>query len=87
MTTLSVPAPVETSRNMKTFFIIWAGQLISITARHGGVRVQSVARAMEGGTYGQAIRVRNEATREILQVTLTGPQQAVMGPTPVAVAQ
>lgn len=30
MTTLSVSAPVETPKDMKTFFIIWAGQLISM---------------------------------------------------------
>jgi hypothetical protein len=42
---------------------------------------------MEGGSYGQTIRVKNEATREVFQVVLTGPQTATMNlATPVASA-
>jgi flagella basal body P-ring formation protein FlgA len=58
------------------------GQLVTITLTVGSVRVKTVARAMETGAYGQAIRVRNETTRDIFEVVLTGPQQGTMDPLP-----
>jgi hypothetical protein len=44
------------------------------------VSVKTVAKAMEGGSYGQTIRVKNEATNETYEVVLTGPQEGTMGP-------
>jgi len=40
------------------------------------VQIRSVARAMEQGSKGQTIKVRNEVTRDVLDVTVTGPQEA-----------
>lgn len=58
------------------------GQLVTISLTAGTIRVKTVARAMESGAYGQAIRVRNETTHDVLEVVLTGPQQATMDPIP-----
>jgi flagella basal body P-ring formation protein FlgA len=58
------------------------GQLVTISLTVGSIRVKTVARAMESGAYGQAIRVRNETTHDVLEVVLTGPQQATMDPIP-----
>ena len=54
------------------------GQFVTITLNRGSVRVKSVAKALEGGSYGQTIRVKNEATRDVYEVILTGPQEATM---------
>lgn len=54
------------------------GQFITITLDRGGFRVKTVARAMEGGSYGQTIKARNEATGDVYQVTLVAPQEGTM---------
>jgi hypothetical protein len=33
---------------------------------------------MESGTFGQTIRVKNEATKDVYEVVLTGPQTGEM---------
>jgi flagella basal body P-ring formation protein FlgA len=58
-----------------------AGQYVTVTLNQGTVQVKTVAKAMEEGSYGQSIKVRNEATKDVFDVTLTGPQTASMGPT------
>ncbi len=55
-----------------------AGQLISISLRQGSVELKTVGTAMEAGCYGQSIRVKNEETHDVLEVTLTGPQTAML---------
>lgn len=62
--------------------LVKPGQLVTITLTVGSVRVKTVGRAMEGGSFGQAIKVRNEATKDIFEVVLTGPQQGTMDPPP-----
>ena len=59
--------------------LVRTGQLVSILLQQGNVQVKTVARALEGGVYGQTIRVRNEGTKDVFPVTLTGPQTATMG--------
>jgi flagella basal body P-ring formation protein FlgA len=54
------------------------GQLVTVTVQTRGVQVRTVAKAVDEGTYGQTIRVRNEATKEMYDVTLTGPQTGVL---------
>lgn len=58
------------------------GQLVTIMLTVGSVRVKTVGRAMEGGSFGQAIKVRNETTKDVFEVVLTGPQQGTMDPLP-----
>ena len=52
--------------------LVKPGQLVTINLRKGTVELRSVARAMEEGSLGQTIRVRNENTRDVLDVTVTG---------------
>jgi len=54
------------------------GQFVTVTLTTANVKVKTVARALEAGSYGQTIRVKNEATKEIYEVVLTGPQTAEM---------
>jgi flagella basal body P-ring formation protein FlgA len=60
--------------------MVRAGELITITLTQGSVQIKSVARAMENGAFGESIRVKNEETRDVYQVTMTGPQAAEMEP-------
>lgn len=71
-----------TARTVDAVPLAKPGQLVTITLTVGSIRIKSVARAMESGSYGQAIRVRNETTRDTFEVVLTGPQQATMDPLP-----
>ena len=48
--------------------------------------MKTVARAMEEGSYGQTIRVKNEGTKDVFAVVMTGPQEATMGPAQAAEA-
>ena len=75
----SMLAPVELAR---------AGQLVTVLMRRGGVEVKSVATALQSGAAGDSIKVKNDLTREVFRVTLTGQQMAVLGASdPVASAE
>lgn len=71
---------VLAGRNLNPVLMVRSGQLVSVVLRQGAVEVKAVARAMEGGAYGQTIRVKNEQTNDVLEVTVSGPQEANMGP-------
>jgi flagella basal body P-ring formation protein FlgA len=73
-------ATIATAQLVEGVPLARAGQFISITANQGNVSVRSVAKAIEGGSYGQTIRVKSEITDEIFEVMLTGPQEATLGP-------
>lgn len=66
--------------------LVRAGQLVTVVLQQGSVQVKTVARAMEGGSFGQSIRVKNEATRDIFEVVLTGPQTGRLGSDAAAVS-
>jgi flagella basal body P-ring formation protein FlgA len=72
------PGTVMTARMVDALPLVRSGQFVTVTIQQGGVQIKTVATAMESGSYGQTIRVRNEETREIFEVTLTGPQEATM---------
>lgn len=74
------PGTVMTARMVDAVPLVRPGQLVTVSVLSGGIEIRSVARALQAGTNGQTVRVRNEATRDIYDVTMTGPQQAVMGP-------
>lgn len=74
------PGMVLTAKLVDAVPLVRPGQFVTITLAHGGIEVKTVAKALEGGAYGQTIRVRNETTRELFQVVITGPQSAVVGP-------
>lgn len=70
------PGVVFTSKLVEAAQLVRPGQFVTIEHGQGAVKVKIVAKAIDGGAYGQSIRVRNEATREIMRVTITGTQQA-----------
>lgn len=72
------PGTLVTAAMVEAVPLAKVGQFITVTLNRGTVRIKSVGKAMEGGSYGETIRVRNEATRDVYQVVLTGPQQGSM---------
>jgi flagella basal body P-ring formation protein FlgA len=73
------PGTVLTARMIEAAPMVRSGQLVTVTLASGGVQITTVARAMESGSYGQTIRVRNEVTRDQFEATVTGPQTAAIG--------
>ena len=74
------PGTVMTARTVQPVPLARTGQFVTVVLNRGGVRIKSVARAMGEGSYGQTIKVKNEATKDVYEVVLTGPQEASMGP-------
>jgi flagella basal body P-ring formation protein FlgA len=72
---------ILTPRLIEAAPLVRSGQLVTVTLEQGKVQITTVARAMEGGSFGQTIRAKNEATGNVYEVTLTGPQTARMSPT------
>jgi flagella basal body P-ring formation protein FlgA len=75
------PGTIMTSRMVDAVPLVKAGQFVTVTVTQGGVQIKTVAQAMEAGSYGQTIRAKNEETRDIFEVTMTGPQAATMNAT------
>lgn len=75
------PGAAVTSRMVEPLEYVKQGQLVTVTLNVGGVSVTTAGRAMEAGSYGQCINVRNEETHDMYQVTITGPQAGLMTPT------
>jgi flagella basal body P-ring formation protein FlgA len=73
------PGTVMTGQLVNAVPLVKPGQLVTINLRHGSVELRSVARAMEQGSMGQTIRVRNENTRDMLDVTVIGAQEGRLG--------
>jgi flagella basal body P-ring formation protein FlgA len=73
------PGSLITAQLIESVPLVKPGQLVTITLRRGNIQLRSVARAMEQGSMGQTIRVRNENTRDVLDVTVTGAQEARLG--------
>ena len=74
------PGTILTARLIDAVPLVKPGQYVTISLQQGGVTVKSVAKAVEGGAFGQTIRVKNETTKDIFEVVVTGPQAARMGP-------
>jgi flagella basal body P-ring formation protein FlgA len=72
------PGVVLTSRMLAPVELVRSGQLVTVLMRRGAVEVKSVAVALQSGSDGQTIKVKNEKTNEIYQVILTGRQTAVL---------
>lgn len=77
------PGTVLTVRTLNPMLLVKTGQLVTVTLVQGAFEVKAVARAMEGGAFGNNVRLKNETTGDVLQATVTGPQQARLGP-PIA---
>lgn len=77
------PGMVMTARMVNAVDLVRPGQFVTVTLSSGGVRIKTVARAKESGSYGQTVKVQNDATREMYEVVLTGPQAGTISPTGV----
>jgi flagella basal body P-ring formation protein FlgA len=73
------PGTIMIARMVDPVPLVRAGQLITITLTSGSVQIRSVGRAMEQGSLGQSIKVRNETTRDVFDVTVTGRQEGRLG--------
>lgn len=74
------PGTVLTARTLDPVLLVRTGQVVNVTLSTGPIEIRAVAKALDGGCYGNTIRVKNEETNEILSVTVTGPQEARVGP-------
>jgi flagella basal body P-ring formation protein FlgA len=74
------PGTVLTGRTLDPVLLVRTGQVINITLKSGPIEIKAVAKALDGGCYGNTIRAKNEETNEILSVTVTGPQEGRVGP-------
>jgi flagella basal body P-ring formation protein FlgA len=74
------PGMVLTARLVEPLPLARTGQFVSVTLNRGGISIRTTARAMESGSYGQTIKLKSEDTNDIFQATLTGPQEASVGP-------
>ena len=59
------PGTILTARMVDPVQLIKTGQFVTITLSQGNIRVKTVVRAMESGSYGQTVRVKNESTRHL----------------------
>lgn len=74
------PGDLMTARTVEPVQMVKPGQLVTVTLNVGGISVRTAGRAMEAGSYGQCVNVRNEDTHDTYQVTITGPQEGLMTP-------
>jgi len=76
------PGTVLTAPMVSPATLSRPGQLITVTLSTGSIRIKTVARALEAGSYGQCIKVRPEGGKDPYDVVLTGPQEGTMSPVP-----
>jgi flagella basal body P-ring formation protein FlgA len=69
------PGALLTSPMVNAVDLTRPGQTISVIVKSGGIQIKAAAIAMEAGTFGQSVRVKNPTNNEIYTVVLTGPQQ------------
>jgi len=74
------PGMVLTSRMVDPIPLVKQGDFVTVTLNCGGVSIRTVATALEAGSFGQSIKVKDEQNQNVLVVTMTGPQMATMGP-------
>ena len=53
--------------------LVLKDQFVTVSIPHQGMTIETVARALETGAKGDNIRAKNEATGQILKVTVTAP--------------
>ena len=75
------PGMVLTGRMLDPIPMVKSGEAVTVTLTSGSISIRTVAIALEGGSFGQSIKVRNEQSQNVFVVTMTGPQTATMGAT------
>ena len=66
---------IMTSRLVDPVQLVRPSQFVTMTTGTGGIEVKTVVKAMEAGTLGQTILVRNDVTKEQFSAVVTGDQQ------------
>lgn len=66
------PGSLITAQDLAEPALVSAGDFINVSMRIGGTTVATVARAMETGPRGAVIQARNQATRDVYRVVVTG---------------
>lgn len=59
--------------------LVARGERVALQAGGGGIAVQVEGEALADGALGETVRVRNLATRRVVQGTVSGPQRVVVG--------
>lgn len=72
------PGSVLTPRLVEAAPLAQIGDLITVAVEQGKVQITTIGRAMEFGTFGQTIKVKNETTGSVYEVTLVGPKKGKM---------
>ncbi len=69
-------------RDVEPMPLVSRNDLVTVTIRRGQVVVRGVAKAMSTGSYGEAVTLKNELSRETFNAVVTGPRTAevVLGP-------
>ena len=62
-----------TARTTDDIAVVRSGSRVTIVHRKGSLKVSTPGRAMESGSIGDVIKVRNNRTRSIVSGTVTGP--------------
>ena len=65
---------VFTARDVTPVPLVKRGQLVTVYHRLGGMMIRTVGKALEGGTYGSVIPVKNEGSNRSFQARISGPQ-------------
>jgi flagella basal body P-ring formation protein FlgA len=63
-----------TARDVKPVPLVKRGELVTVYHRQGGILIKTVGKALGGGSYGEAIAVKNEGSKRSYDATITGPQ-------------
>ncbi len=61
-------------RDLKPCPLVRQGDVVTVWSEVGGMKIKTAGKAMEGGTYGETIVVRNESSRQTFQAVVAGPQ-------------
>lgn len=77
---LRAGAPVS-ARDVGVAQIIKTGDIMTITYEAEGISLSLQGKAMSTGGVGETVSVQNTSSRKIFQALVTGPGQAVVGPT------
>ena len=82
------PGTVVTAKLVDAVQMVRTGQFVTVQSAQGGINIKTVARAIDSGSYGQSVRVKNETTKDIYRVIVTGMQEASLNaPEVVAVTE
>lgn len=66
------------ARHLRSPLLVRRGEPVMVRTITGGLVVKTVARAMKNGSMDEVIDVRNERSREVYSVRVSGVQQAVL---------